>query len=261
MFVPQLHSVGWVIFIFSLAFFGQQSWSTLVMILPTDMISQRAVGTLAGLVGFGGAMGGVLLGQIVGWLRDYGYSLSLIHISESLGDFENISVTNCQIRDTGMAGIALYSADGAQMHNVTLDGITMDGVTVPVCVRLGARLKIFRAGDQPKPPGSLRDVNIKNVRVTGDVYKRQFSSCATAKWFGHIQFPSKMPAARCRNLATRRCFPMATSFFAAKSARAKSHRTKKSSGTWMRPKARKFIPSNRSALTACLSRKTAIRES
>ena len=74
MFVPQLHSVGWVIFIFSLAFFGQQSWSTLVMILPTDMISRRAVGTLAGLVGFGGAMGGVLLGQIVGWLRDHGYS-------------------------------------------------------------------------------------------------------------------------------------------------------------------------------------------
>ena len=74
MFVPQLHSVGWVIFIFSLAFFGQQSWSTLVMILPTDMISKRAVGTLAGLVGFGGAMGGVLLGQIVGWLRDHGHS-------------------------------------------------------------------------------------------------------------------------------------------------------------------------------------------
>ena len=74
MFVPQLHSVGWVIFIFSLAFFGQQSWSTLVMVLPTDMISKRAVGTLAGLVGFGGAMGGVLLGQIVGWLRDHGYS-------------------------------------------------------------------------------------------------------------------------------------------------------------------------------------------
>jgi ACS family hexuronate transporter-like MFS transporter len=74
MFAPQLHSVGWVIFLFSLAFFGQQSWSTLVMTLPTDMISRRAVGTLAGLVGFGGAMGGILLGQIVGWLRDHGYS-------------------------------------------------------------------------------------------------------------------------------------------------------------------------------------------
>lgn len=74
MIAPQLQSVGWVIFLFSLAFFGQQSWSTLVMILPTDMISKRAVGTLAGLVGFGGAMGGVALGQVVGWLRDHGYS-------------------------------------------------------------------------------------------------------------------------------------------------------------------------------------------
>jgi ACS family hexuronate transporter-like MFS transporter len=74
MLAPQMHSVGWVIFLFSLAFFGQQSWSTLVMILPTDLISRQAVGTLAGLVGFGGAMGGVLLGQIVGWLRDHGYS-------------------------------------------------------------------------------------------------------------------------------------------------------------------------------------------
>lgn len=72
--LPELHSVSWVLFIFSLAFFGQQSWSTLVMILPTDMIPKRAVGTLAGLVGFGGAMGGVLLGQAVGWLRDHGYS-------------------------------------------------------------------------------------------------------------------------------------------------------------------------------------------
>lgn len=74
MLAPQLHSIGWVIFLFSLAFFGQQSWSTLVMILPTDMISKRAVGTLAGLIGLGGAMGGIVLGQIVAWLRDHGHS-------------------------------------------------------------------------------------------------------------------------------------------------------------------------------------------
>jgi MFS transporter, ACS family, hexuronate transporter len=80
MLVPQLHSVGWVIFIFSLAFFGQQSWSTLIMILPTDMIPKRSVGTLAGLVGFGGALGGGVLGQIAGYLRDhhYGYTPILL---------------------------------------------------------------------------------------------------------------------------------------------------------------------------------------
>ena len=85
MIVPHLHSVGWVLFLFSLAFFGQQSWSTLIMILPTDMIPKRAVGTLAGLVGFGGAMGGVLLGQVVGYLRDHGASYTpVLMISGSL---------------------------------------------------------------------------------------------------------------------------------------------------------------------------------
>lgn len=74
MFAPHTQSVALVIFLFSLAFFGQQSWSTLIMVLPTDMIPRRAVGTLAGLVGFGGAMGGVALGQMVGWMRDQGYS-------------------------------------------------------------------------------------------------------------------------------------------------------------------------------------------
>jgi ACS family hexuronate transporter-like MFS transporter len=44
------------------------------MTLPTDMIPRRAVGTLAGLVGFGGALGGIVLGQTAGWLLDHGYS-------------------------------------------------------------------------------------------------------------------------------------------------------------------------------------------
>lgn len=71
--VPHL-SIAWAIAAFSLAFFGQQSWSTLVMILPTDLFPKRAVGTVAGLVGFGGAMGGVVLGQLAGYLLDHGFS-------------------------------------------------------------------------------------------------------------------------------------------------------------------------------------------
>ena len=38
--------------------------------------------------------------------------------TESLGDFERISVTGCRIRNTGMAGIALYCVDGAHLRDV-----------------------------------------------------------------------------------------------------------------------------------------------
>ncbi|HEX8465824.1 MAG TPA: glycosyl hydrolase family 28 protein, partial [Abditibacterium sp.] len=87
--------------------------------------------------------------------------------TESLGDFQNIRISNCQIRDTGMAGIALYCVDGAHLREVSLSNISMDGITVPLSIRLGARLKTFRVGDVPKPPGLLRDISIKNVRASG----------------------------------------------------------------------------------------------
>ncbi|KHL25170.1 MFS transporter [Croceibacterium mercuriale] len=76
MFVPQAQSVGLVLALFSLAFFGQQGWSTLVMTLPTDMIPRAALGRLAGLVGMGGAFGGILMGQAAGWALDAGYGYS-----------------------------------------------------------------------------------------------------------------------------------------------------------------------------------------
>ena len=64
--------VQWALVLFSIAFFGQQSWSTLVMIVPTDLFPRASVGAVAGLVGFGGAMGGVVFNLLVGGMLDRG---------------------------------------------------------------------------------------------------------------------------------------------------------------------------------------------
>jgi len=66
--------IDWALAIFSLAFFGQQSWSTLVMIVPTDLFERRVVASVAGLVGFGGAMGGLLMNLAAGRLLDSGFT-------------------------------------------------------------------------------------------------------------------------------------------------------------------------------------------
>ena len=65
--------VEMTIVLFSIAFFGQQSWSTLVMILPADLFPRRVVGSVAGLVGFGGAMGGVVFNLVAGRMLDNGF--------------------------------------------------------------------------------------------------------------------------------------------------------------------------------------------
>lgn len=71
-FITQV-PVEWAIVLFSVAFFGQQSWSTLVMILPADLFPRGVVGSVAGLVGFGGAMGGVVFNLVAGRMLDAGF--------------------------------------------------------------------------------------------------------------------------------------------------------------------------------------------
>jgi MFS transporter, ACS family, aldohexuronate transporter len=70
--------VSLAIVLFSVAFFGQQSWSTLVMVLPADLFPRSVVGSVAGLVGFGGAMGGVVFGLVVGYLLDHGHGYATV---------------------------------------------------------------------------------------------------------------------------------------------------------------------------------------
>jgi ACS family hexuronate transporter-like MFS transporter len=64
--------------IFSLAYFGQQSWSTLVIVLPTDLFPKSVVGAVAGMVGFGGAIGGIAFGQLAGYLLDHGWGYAVV---------------------------------------------------------------------------------------------------------------------------------------------------------------------------------------
>jgi MFS transporter, ACS family, aldohexuronate transporter len=76
-FVTRVPVEGAIV-LFSIAFAGQQSWSTLVMTLPADIFPQRVVGSVAGLVGFGGAMGGLVFGLLVGYLLDHGFGYGLV---------------------------------------------------------------------------------------------------------------------------------------------------------------------------------------
>jgi ACS family hexuronate transporter-like MFS transporter len=61
------------IVLFSVAFFCQQSWSGLIMTIPADIFPLSAVGTVSGLVGFGGAIGGAIFGIVAGYLLDHGF--------------------------------------------------------------------------------------------------------------------------------------------------------------------------------------------
>ena len=79
MLVPHV-PVGWALLLFSIAFFCQQSWSGLIMTLPADIFPLSAVGTVSGLVGFGGAIGGAIFGVIAGFLLGHGFGYGTLFV-------------------------------------------------------------------------------------------------------------------------------------------------------------------------------------
>ena len=97
--------------------------------------------------------------------------------TESNGGFQNITLANCVILSPrfskvmygiqrGLGGIALEMVDGGRLENVAISNVTIDGVNVPIFLRLGHRARPF-AADGPKPAmGSFRNVSISNVIAT-----------------------------------------------------------------------------------------------
>ena len=79
MLVPHV-PVGWALMLFSIAFFCQQSWSGLIMTLPADIFPLPAVGSVAGLVGFGGGIGGAVFAIVAGFLLGSGFGYGTLFI-------------------------------------------------------------------------------------------------------------------------------------------------------------------------------------
>ncbi len=85
--------------------------------------------------------------------------------TESVGGFENIRVRRCAMTDVGMAGIAIFSVDGANVRDVTITDVQMRTVRTPIAIRLGSRLSTFHPGERRRTTGSIEGVTIRGVRA------------------------------------------------------------------------------------------------
>ena len=88
--------------------------------------------------------------------------------TESAGDFRNILISDIVIHDTHGGGLKIISMDGCRLENVHVSNLIMDGVSGPIFLRLGARLRRYFADQPERSPGTLRHVSIRHVtgRVT-----------------------------------------------------------------------------------------------
>lgn len=97
--------------------------------------------------------------------------------TESNGGFKNITIANCVVtspratdaiygKGRGLSGISLEMVDGGRLERIAINNIVIQGVTVPLFLRLGDRARRF-VEDQTMPPiGTFRDVVINNIVAT-----------------------------------------------------------------------------------------------
>lgn len=106
-----LTPVSVAIALFSVAFFAQQAWSGLIMTLPADVFPLEVVGSVAGMIGFGGAIGGAIFGLVAGQLLGHGVSYGTLFVA--VGMFHLI----------GFAAIALFAGRIEPMRVAELNHI------------------------------------------------------------------------------------------------------------------------------------------
>ncbi len=90
----------------------------------------------------------------------------------SAGGFRNVTITNCSLvapryskkingADRGIGGVNLELVDGGVMDRITITNLTMDGITLPLFIRLGSRKR-----KPSQPLSTLRNVIISNIVAT-----------------------------------------------------------------------------------------------
>ncbi|MBT3384801.1 MAG: glycoside hydrolase [Prolixibacteraceae bacterium] len=98
--------------------------------------------------------------------------------TESSGGFKNIVISNCIVRPSeqrtviygtpnGISGITLGMVDGGILDGININNIIIEGVTVPLYMRLGNRARAYRTDQGVIPVGSFKNVQINNIYATG----------------------------------------------------------------------------------------------
>lgn len=91
---------------------------------------------------------------------------------DALADIENVTVSNCIIRNTGLNGIKIQESMGAVTRNMTFSNIVMEDVKGPISIRLSG----WASGpyndswttfnDSGWEKGKLQNILFENIRAT-----------------------------------------------------------------------------------------------
>ena len=83
--------------------------------------------------------------------------------TESVGDFENISISDINVYDTYGCAIKIVPVDGANVRNVNIENVRVENTVGPIFIANGERMRSYHGNPAKTVPGQIDGVNIKGV--------------------------------------------------------------------------------------------------
>lgn len=96
-------------------------------------------------------------------------------------------------------GLAIESADGANVEDITYENMTLTNCSTPIFIRLGNRGRVFERGPEKAPIGSMKNITIRNITNTDLTYLDQRDGPGVGSVIGGI------PEQKIENLLIENC--------------------------------------------------------
>ncbi|MBO9572006.1 MAG: hypothetical protein J7497_07325, partial [Chitinophagaceae bacterium] len=106
---------------------------------------------------------------------------------DAIDNIENITISNCVIRNTRLNGIKIQESMGGSMKNITFSNIVMDNVNGPISLRCaGWKLEQgdtapFEINDSNWENGKIENILFNNIRATTPEKNHAISITGTTK--------------------------------------------------------------------------------
>jgi MFS transporter, ACS family, hexuronate transporter len=97
--VHQIHSLPVAVALIAMATAGHQGWSANMFTMCSDIYPKNAVGSIVGLIGFAGALGGAISATLIGFLLEATGSYFLIFLIASIVYLINWSIIKLLIKE------------------------------------------------------------------------------------------------------------------------------------------------------------------
>ena len=92
--------------------------------------------------------------------------------TESVGDFSDIRITRCTIRNCGVVALKVTPVDGGSVENITFSDLKIEDCTGPIFVAVGNRGRRYMDQADPNRRSRVRHLVFQNIDITTRRYER-----------------------------------------------------------------------------------------